>query len=309
MKNNILIIVISSCLSLLSAELAFRLYNQSRIFLDVEMARYSYKLKTISSNPKIGFIHKKNQNTKLMGVNVKTNSQGLRDKEYSLDRNSKKRLIFLGDSLTFAWGVEKKQSFESILENTLGYEIINFAHGNYNTQQEVEFFNDNWKKYSPDKVVLFYFLNDAEKMQLQTHWGFLSHSQLFTFIWSRIRSTKGKSYNDYYKHIYSQQYNGLVMVDNAFSKLAKIARDNSIQLQVVLLPDFYNLSSPQFTKEYASISKLLIKHNIEYYDLADDFIGIENSRKLWVSLDDPHPNKIAHAMIAKFIKRFISTDE
>jgi lysophospholipase L1-like esterase len=307
--NNLIIILFSSVLSLFSAEFIFRLYNQSRIFLDVEMARYSYQLKTISSNPKIGFVHKKNQETKLMGVKVRTNSQGLRDKEYSFERNSKKRWIFLGDSLTFAWGVEKERSFESILEKELGHEIINFAHGNYNTQQEVEYFHDNWKKYSPDKVVLFYFLNDAEKMQIQTNWGLLSHSQLFTFIWSRIRSTKGSSYNDYYKKVYSNQYNGLKEVDNAFSKLSKIAKDNNIQVQVVLLPDFYNLAAPQFFKEYALVSKLLEKHNIEYYDLANDFIGVKNPKNLWVSLDDPHPNEIAHKMIAKFIKRFIDKDE
>ena len=51
-------------------------------------------------------------------VSVSINSQGLRDDEYSLERvPGKKRLVILGASNTWGFGVEHRETFSDILES------------------------------------------------------------------------------------------------------------------------------------------------------------------------------------------------
>ena len=47
---------------------------------------------------------------------AKTNSLGFRDYEYSLNKNSKYRILVLGDSFTFGWGVEIENTWIKVLE-------------------------------------------------------------------------------------------------------------------------------------------------------------------------------------------------
>src|ERR1051326_4754279 len=42
---------------------------------------------------------------------VTTNSLGFRDREFSPDKKSKTRIVALGDSFTYGWGVEAQQSW------------------------------------------------------------------------------------------------------------------------------------------------------------------------------------------------------
>ena len=187
MKTGILVSIVSLIMFGLLMEVIMRVYTHYSIFYDVEMTRYANKIKKSSADPKIGHVHKPNSDATLMGVNVKINSGGLRDKEYPLDHAQKYRIIFLGDSLTFGWGVEKVNTFEILLEGKLNKirptEVLNFGTGNYNTEQEVNLFLKEEKKYKPDHAVLFYFINDAEVTPKKSAWNFLSHSRAITFYW------------------------------------------------------------------------------------------------------------------------------
>src|SRR5262245_53690355 len=128
----------------LISELGVRIYSRWAIVYDIEMSRYANEIKAASPNPLIGHVHRPNADAYLMGTAVKINSDGLRDREYPVERTASRRILFLGDSLTFGWGVEKAKTFEESLETKLNEtrptEIINLGTGNYNTEQEVNFF-------------------------------------------------------------------------------------------------------------------------------------------------------------------------
>src|SRR6185295_6681425 len=80
-------------------EVTARVYTRLRLVYDVEMTRYANELKTDAS-ARLVHVHKPSSVATLMGVEVRTNSAGFRDEEYSLARNPRKRAVFLGDSLT-----------------------------------------------------------------------------------------------------------------------------------------------------------------------------------------------------------------
>ena len=151
----------------LIAEIVTRIYLRQHLVYDVEMSRYSMMFKKVSPDWRIGHEHYPDQQARLMGVWVRTNTDGFRGHECPVERSARKRLIFLGVSLTFGWGVEEKETFSSILESRLSKlaptEIINTGGtGNYNTEQETYLFLEKGFKYHPDKVVVFYFINDPE---------------------------------------------------------------------------------------------------------------------------------------------------
>src|SRR5262245_28639267 len=135
---------------------------------DLEMWKYARDIKQLAADPLIGHEHAPNRQARLMGVDFRTNSQGLRDREFSFDRvPGKLRIVMLGDSLTVGWGVRLEETFSKRIEQMyadvgIDAEVINLGVGNYNTVQEVQAFLTTGHRYQPDVIVLNYFVNDAE---------------------------------------------------------------------------------------------------------------------------------------------------
>jgi|TARA_Y100000310_G_C20563698_1_gene754389 lysophospholipase L1-like esterase len=118
---------------------------------------------------------------------IKINSEGFRDKEYKIkkDKNSF-RILSLGDSSTFGWGVNSfSKLYHTLLEEKLNkdfnpninYEVINGGVTGYTSHQGLNIYKKKFVKYKPD-VVTFYFginekksafyLNDRQIMQPKT---------------------------------------------------------------------------------------------------------------------------------------------
>jgi len=294
-----------------------RIYLNDRMLYDIEMTKYSNRIKMKHKNPLIGHVHKPNSSEFLMGTMVNINSDGFRDNEYSTLKKKKYRMIFLGDSLTFGWGVEKESTFENLLEieisKILPVEIINFGTGNYNTEQEVNLFFEKGLKYSADKVVVFYFINDAETTPQKSPLAFLAYSRMISLIWSRIHvlmaiNMESKNFKSYYAGLYEADREGWRNATNAFLKLKSECEKLNIRLQVVLLPELHDVKHTLFNKEYDLIGSFFNEHNIEYLNLMSLFSDYNDPPKLWVASDDAHPNKLAHQIIAQASIDFLAKD-
>ncbi len=123
-------------------------------------------------------------------VSIKINSKGLRDveRDYAKKDNTFRILAF-GDSFVEGWGVELEDSVTRRLEEILNlqggdkkYEVVNCSVAGYGTDQELLFFQREGVKYSPDLVIVFFYLNDvgnnASKIGIGTEKGFKPYFQL-----------------------------------------------------------------------------------------------------------------------------------
>jgi hypothetical protein len=123
-----------------------------------------------SRHPGIVYELKPNVRGQFMGQVVAINSDGLHDNEYSKRKEPDTfRIVGLGDSSLFGWGVPFEDSALKVLERRLNeksqgrkFEVINFAVPGYNTAIEAETFVQRSLDYSPDLVILHFNTNDYD---------------------------------------------------------------------------------------------------------------------------------------------------
>ena len=114
-------------------------------------------------------------------INVNINSQGLRDDNHSYQRNNeKKRIMVLGDSFAWGYGVEQKDRFSEILERSLNAEFINAAVMGYSTDQQLLWYKKEGVKYDVDVVLLVFCGNDETHNHCSRVYSFY-HKPVFTF--------------------------------------------------------------------------------------------------------------------------------
>ena len=93
------------------------------------------------------------------------------------------RIAIVGDSTSFGWKVERKDSFPKVLETLLNqnkientFEVINFSVPGYNTAQECEVIKQKVICFHPDLVILVYCSNDTHVCNLiKTQINFLNY--------------------------------------------------------------------------------------------------------------------------------------
>ena len=93
---------------------------------------------------------------------VRINESGLRDPEHSYERsNNIKRILVLGDSFAWGYGVEESDRFSQLLEKALNVEVINAGVSGYSTDQELLWYKSEGIKYETDLVILVLTGNDV----------------------------------------------------------------------------------------------------------------------------------------------------
>jgi hypothetical protein len=118
---------------------------------------------------RLGWVHEPGRVRKFAILETTTtvsiNSHGLRDREYALARSGDaRRMLVLGDSMAWGWGVEADQIFCERLEaRHPDWEIIDAAVPGYSTDQQLLYFEREGRRWNPDVVLLLFHPNDAEE--------------------------------------------------------------------------------------------------------------------------------------------------
>ena len=95
-------------------------------------------------------------------VQVEINAQGFRGPDIApVKDTSKTRVLVVGDSLVWGFGVEQEEIFTSkMAARCQNLEVINFGVSGYSTDQELLLFKEQGKSLEPDVVVLVVSGND-----------------------------------------------------------------------------------------------------------------------------------------------------
>lgn len=105
---------------------------------------------------------------------ARTNSLGLREQEFELrKRAGTRRVLFLGDSMTWGWGVNDGRRFTDLIAAELAprTQVINLAVPGYGTDQQAWSLADLGEGLDPDAVVLVFVLNDVVESDADHAYG------------------------------------------------------------------------------------------------------------------------------------------
>jgi hypothetical protein len=158
------------------------------------------------------------------------NSLGLRsDKEYSFQKQSDFRILLLGDSFCYGYGVDDNQTFAYGTQKRLSSkkrstEAINAGNGGQGTDYALKFFQTLGHKFTPDLTVLCFFSNDFEDNERSLYFSVGKNGGLYPK--SLSNSLEGKK--EFLKHVLL--YNCLI----SWSHVANLFKQAALKILVKL---------------------------------------------------------------------------
>jgi hypothetical protein len=127
---------------------------------------------------RLGWMHTPNQTGRFdhpdFSVQVAINSHGMRDSEYGTARTAKRRLLVLGDSFGWGFGVEHAQRFSELIESAhADWEILNASVSGYGTGQQLLLLQELGTVFRPDVVLVLFNPEDFENnVRGEQYWHF-----------------------------------------------------------------------------------------------------------------------------------------
>jgi len=251
-----------------------------------------------------------NLNVKFQGVNVTTNSYGMRGKELTVEKPENIiRVALIGDSFAFGWGVEENKIFAEVIEQELNksntgkrYEVLNFGVPGYSTFQEVDVLEEKGLKFKPDLVLIYFVDND---------WG-------LPFFLGGDSSSSLMSAVDFARNVWESEdpvareqrkfLESIMNPNRAIKKLLKLGEDNNFKVALCVNPG-RNYDSDR--KRLWVLRKEPKLHEIAIKEDMQKIIDEQNISKSSLTLPtDPHPSEIKHRimgeLMAKEILRILS---
>jgi lysophospholipase L1-like esterase len=261
----------------------------------------------------MGHEHTPNTEAFLMGVDIKINSQGLRDREIPLERTpGTGRIIMLGDSLVLGWGVQFDDILSKRLERKFAadghpVEVINAGVGNYNSIQEVEYYLTRGYKFHPDLVVLNFDCNDAEPVPSYADNNFFErNSELVVVAKAALDKFMRKSgailtWDQYYLSLFGNgDTPGWAAAKAAIHKLAVATRAQGAQLVIVHWPELHDVKNYRLQKIIDLAREEADAEGVPFIDLLQAVKGMDSS-KLWLTEPDPHPNTYTQGLYTDYL--------
>ena len=245
---------------------------------------------------------KPNVDVTFQKVKTTTNSCGMRDLERSLSKpHNTYRIALLGDSFTFGWGVELKDSFAQVLERLLNeysdgspaFEVLNFGVPGYSTFQEVETFKRLALDFNPDAVLVYFVENDFG------YPFFVRDVHQSGGLLSAVRFAK-KSWQKTDPAIEEQRLKLLGMdANSALRELSDITREYGIKLSVAINP------RREWKEDRDRLWVLKERRDIQVIRMRRDFVDAVKTREIEIEKlvlpHDPHPSALKHQILAEIL--------
>ena len=162
--QRILLVLFGLIFSLLLSEVCLRIWTPSSLLY--KQVRQSDPILHHSFKPSAWYIERKEE----FEVEVRTNSLGLRDREYGQEIAGAFRIIVLGDSFTEGVGVDLDSTYPKQLEDALNvlsgnhkFVVFNFGIAGYSPILEYLILEQKGMALHPDLVILSYDMTDVQE--------------------------------------------------------------------------------------------------------------------------------------------------
>lgn len=306
---SVLLLLVSMLIALAVGEVVLRLKNNSMQNYDIEMWRYAKELKVRSENPLLGHEHLAKSKAVLQSVEIRTNELGLRGGPIAPPQLDRRRIIFLGSSVTLGWGVPEPDTVTARLQKMFAAEgqqvdVLNAGIGNYNAPRYVERFLTRLTSVKATDIVVHYFLRDAEVLDAGGGNELLRNSQLAVTAWVATSRYFGKasekSLFDHYKAVYQPDAQGFKDMRAALAKLADYAKRNNTRVYLAMTPDVHDLVDYRFGFVHDQMRAVAGDLGFTYVDQLPAMRNL-TPKELWSMPGDPHPNSLGHLRMAEAI--------
>ncbi len=172
LAGSLLLFALSTAIALVLAEFLFRAFEQFEWRRAVKYHQHElYRM--LPDNPREYGLHPGVSRENLVpdsGLkwSYRINADGFRGNDFDVEAGAR-RILFVGDSYTFGWGVDQDETLDRAVASALAeppfnlrVDAWNLGVPGYNTEQEFHLLNEVLDRYSPDLVVLGYVMNDAQ---------------------------------------------------------------------------------------------------------------------------------------------------
>ncbi|MGC9328471.1 MAG: SGNH/GDSL hydrolase family protein [Candidatus Hinthialibacter sp.] len=295
------------------------------------------QLYVADTDPHIAFRMRPHYSDFVYGAQVSINANGLRDYDYPYEKPAGvKRILVLGDSVAFGYGVDMEKTFAKQWEKALqethksAWQVINSGVPAYTTVQEMRWFELEGLRYQPDAVVIAYVMNDPEEVHPLRSDGLLDQIEIDAFYQKMAElipppimpftrySHLSKFINRWLMHTHPNwkilheeltryfcrdifERESWNQCQEAFLRLHDLCRENDIFLLAAIYPLMYRLHAREehsFTPHYERVEQFLQRAGIQHVTPLDDFIG-QPVDEMRAYADDPHPSPKSHRIFAR----------
>lgn len=291
----------------------------------------------VSPYPLLVYQLKPNLDVQFIGANLKTNNQGWRETTLPEPKAANEyRIVGIGDSVMFGWGVAEELRYMDLLETRLQesspdrrWTTISLAVPGYNLAMEMEALRQYGLAYEPDMIIYGFVSNDfcaptflAGPKSILTPRSFIGHYLYGSPLTKPTRmdrrgrragASRGRG-RDSYRKIRAifptpicspddvpTQYRQLVGIQSfgrAVRELAQIGRDLGIPVLVLTHRSSNSERLPELLPDDVTYLDFTA-HHTDYMRAQgnDDLLQSE----LILSPRDPHPSVKGHQLIARHL--------
>jgi len=256
-----------------------------------------------------------NSTFRFQNVLVKTNSMGFRDREYPKTKAAGRfRIVGLGDSVMFGWGVPEEDCYLAKLETAMNkqdsvvFEVVNTAVPGYNTVMEIETLKEKFDLEEVDLVVVNFVGNDLDLPNFirkkPAYFGIKKSLILQRFddndgvdknLGNAPFNPKSHSYRPTSENI-PAEYRSMVGVGAYIAAMEELnMMQEKYGFEVIILSTDPDEVAPDFVKNTCNTLGFYI---LEIMPSWKKFYAENPDAKWRISSNDGHPSVLGHRLIA-----------
>jgi lysophospholipase L1-like esterase len=248
-----------------------------------------------------------------------TNSEGLRDKEYSKQTPPGTfRIAVIGDSFTMGEGVEVESTYPTLLEDRFNaegqppaYEFVNFAVAGYSLPQYIATIKHKARAYQPDLILIgFCAANDSKKPNMEAfnkpyHVPSPGNGFFNFYLFEHLGNVYKRFYN-YLRNRYPGYNADEDYLKEEFRQLAALTSEHHVPVVIAYI------DNKAASADYAMVEKAAQSFGFVFIDGTRGF-GPQVLPEHIIYKTDNHPNGTANRVMADALysqlKRYIEESQ